>query len=59
MNTNSYKFKLSYFPRTIDEWNHLPHHLLELESVDLFVIVTESLMYGISVIRTLGTRGGP
>jgi len=26
INTNSYRF--SYFP-IIDEWNHLPHHLLE------------------------------
>jgi len=21
-----------------DKWNHLPHHLLELDSVDLFVV---------------------
>ena len=36
ININPYKF--SYFPRTIDEWNHLPHHLLELESVNVFVV---------------------
>ena len=36
INTNSYKF--SYFPRTIIEDTYLPHHLIELESVDLFVV---------------------
>ena len=36
INTNSYKF--SYFSRTIEDWNHLPHHLIGLETVDLFVI---------------------
>jgi len=37
INTNSYRF--SYFPvKNNDEWNHLPHHLLELDCVDLFVV---------------------
>ena len=37
INTNSYKF--SYFPRTIEDWNHLSHaFLIELDSVDLFVV---------------------
>ena len=42
-NTNSYRF--SYFPRTIDKWNHLPHHLLELDSVDLFVVNVIACMH--------------
>jgi len=36
INTNPYKF--SFFPRTIEDWNLLPHHLIELQSIDLFVV---------------------
>ena len=35
-NSNPYKF--SFFPRTIVDWNVLPHHLIELQSIDLFVV---------------------
>ena len=35
---NTYPYKFSFFPRTIVDWNILPHHLIELQSIDLFVV---------------------
>ena len=32
INSNPYKF--SFFPRTILDWNVLPHHFIELQSID-------------------------
>ena len=35
---NSNPYKVSFFYRTIVDWNVLPHHLIELQSIDLFVV---------------------
>ena len=43
-NSSTTAYQNSYFSRTINEWNHLPHELIQITDTDLFLKQLQTLI---------------